>query len=294
MRSTTLFGLFAAGFVLLTLGLAGLALYSLDRSRWWDARTQLAHESYMLHLQLEANLFRLFKQHGDALLIGDRDRGAGETALRAQIAADLAGIREVIGREIHMVGEEEIEELALLDEIEADIRTITMALESFTDTGQPVEAATRIERLADLLDRKIDIVLEQKIDEALAEEREEVAETIAEAEAFKARNRTLVYGVLGLAAVLLVAMLVLFETQVRRPLMRLADGLGRLRNANYAGPFALGGSREFRALGEVLDGMAETISTREATWEEHNRRLDETVTARTRELQGLVAQLERG
>ncbi len=294
MRSTTLFGLFASGFVILTLGLAGLALYSLERARWWDARTQLAHDSYALHLQLEANLFRLFKQHGDALLIGDRDGGAGERELRDHIARNIAAIREVIGREIIMVGEEEIEELQLLDAIEEDVRTITMALESFSASGEPIDAATRIERLADLLDRKIDVLLEEKIDAALTEEREEVAEAIAEAEAFKTRNRSLVYGILGFAALLLAAMLVLFETQVRRPLVRLAEGLGRLRNADYAGPFALGGSQEFRALGQVLASMAEALSSREATREEHNRVLDEMVTARTRELQRLVGQLEIG
>lgn len=294
MRSTTLFGLFASGFVILTLGLAGLALYSLERARWWDARTQLAHDSYALHLQLEVKLFRLFKQHGDALLIGDRDGGASERDLRDQIASNIAGIREIIGREILMVGEQEIEELVLLDAIEEDIRIITLALESFSASGQPIEAATRIERLADLLDRRIDVLLGQKIDAALSEEREEVAETIAEAEAFKTRNRRLVYVILGLAALLLGAMLILFQTQVRRPLTRLGDSLERLRSADYTGPFALGGSEEFRALGHVLDSMAEALSTREATREEHNRVLDETVAARTYELQRLVGQLEIG
>ena len=48
-----------------------------------DARTQLAQDAYGLHLKLEANIYRLFKQHGDALLIGDRDGGEGERELQA-------------------------------------------------------------------------------------------------------------------------------------------------------------------------------------------------------------------
>ena len=109
MRSTTLFGIYAVVLVGLIGGLAGLTLYSLEKSRWWDARTQLAHESFGLHLRLQANLYRLFKQHGDALLIGDRDAGETERALRIAINQNLTEIRNVIGREIQMVGEEEID-----------------------------------------------------------------------------------------------------------------------------------------------------------------------------------------
>ncbi len=67
MRSSALFGIYAVVIIGLLGALAGLTLYSLEKSRWWDARTQLAQESYGLHLKLEANLYRLFKQHGDAL-----------------------------------------------------------------------------------------------------------------------------------------------------------------------------------------------------------------------------------
>ena len=75
MRSSALFGIYTLVIVGLVGGLAVLTLYSLEKSRWWDARTQLAQESHALHLKWEANLYRLFKQHGDALLIGDRDGG---------------------------------------------------------------------------------------------------------------------------------------------------------------------------------------------------------------------------
>ena len=190
MRSTTLFGLYAAALVTLIAGMGWMTLYSLEKSRWWDARIQLAHDSHSVHLQLEANVFKLLKQHGDALLIGDRDQGAGERDLKARIAQNIADIRTIIAREIELVGEEEIEELELLERMEEDIRQVNDALLTLSASGEPLETSAQIERLADLLDREIDIHLTQLIDAALEEETEEMEETQAEAAAFRAWNET--------------------------------------------------------------------------------------------------------
>lgn len=294
MRASFLFVLFAIGVLLIATGLAAVSLVSLERARWWDARIQLAQDSYALHLELEANVFRLFKQHGDALLIGDRDGGAGERDLRAAIAANLDGIRDVIAREIQMVGEEEIEELAALDLIAADIRSINAALATLSAAGDPIDAAIRIERLANLLDRQIDVILDTRIRAALDEEQEEVQEIMAEAAIFRARNERIVYAFVVAAIALLAAMLWQFDKQIRRPILRLGDSLALLRNQQYGKPVALGGSVEFRALDDVLRNMAEGLAAREASREDQNRRLETTVAERTGELQRLVEILEAG
>lgn len=179
----------------------------LGRARRWDARVALAQDSYALHLQLEANIFRLFKQRGDALLIGDRDWGEGERALREAIDQNLRDIRLVIAREIEMVGEEEIEALAAFDMMEADIRSVNAALTRLSATGEPIATALQIERLADLLDREIDITLDNRILAALAEEQEEVDEIMAQATALRALNERVIYAGVAVAAALLAAML---------------------------------------------------------------------------------------
>ncbi len=178
MRSTTLFGIYAAVIIFLIGGLSGLMLYSLEKSRWWDARTELAQDAYGLHLKLEANIYRLFKQHGDALLIGDRDGGEGERELQAAIGKNLSDIRSVIAREIQMVGEEEIEELDLLNELEADIRAVNAAIATLNESGDPIDNFIQIERLAALLDGDIDVRLHRKIAAALDEEQKEVEEVL--------------------------------------------------------------------------------------------------------------------
>lgn len=294
MKSTTLFSLYASALVVLIFSLGWVSLYSLDKARWWDARIQLAQDAHSLHLRLEANVFRLFKQHGDALLIGDRDRGAGERDLAARIDQNLADLRKVIAREIEMVGEEEYEELETLEEMEADIRQVNIALATFTANGEPIQTEAQISRLADLLDRKIDIHLTELIEGALAEESEEVDETLAAAAAFRAWNQNLIYGLLSVAVVLLATGFVSFNRQIRVPLIRLMTALSHLRKADYTTPVALSGSREFRDLGDVLGDMARGLSEREATREEHRQHLEETVDARTAELQRLIDRLEAG
>ncbi|MCP3970377.1 MAG: hypothetical protein GY717_08685 [Rhodobacteraceae bacterium] len=281
MRVTTLFGLYGAAIVSLIVGLGWVNLYSLEKARWWDARVQLALESHSMHLQLEANAYRLFKQHGDALLSGDLELGAGERELRDRINQNIADIRKAIAREIEMVGEEEIEELELLEQLETDIRQVIDALLSLSVSGEP-------------LDREIDIHLTQLIDEALEKEIEEVEETMADAAAFRAWNETLAYALLSLSAVLLLIGFLSFNRQIRAPLLNLKDSLAKLRTGDYADPVALGGGREFRDLGSVLGEMATSLSEREATREEQRQHLENTVQKRTAELQRFIARLERG
>ena len=294
MRATTLFGLYAAALVSVIAGLGILTLYSLEKARLWDARVQLAQQSHTLHLQLEANVFRLFKQHGDALLIGDRDNGVGERELKAQINQNIADIRAVIAREIDMIGEEEIEELELLESIEADIRQVNDALLRISSSGEPRETTEQIERLADLLDREIDVHLTRLIEEALEEEAEEVAETLADAKAFRDWNEALTYALLSLALILLVIGFLSFNEKIRKPLIALKDRVANLRKGNYSDPVKLGGSREFIDLETVLGGMAKGLMEREETREEQKRALEDTVQRRTAELQRLIDRLELG
>ncbi len=294
MRSTTLFGIYAAVIIALIGGLSGLMLFSLEKSRWWDARTQLAQDAYGLHLKLEANIYRLFKQHGDALLIGDRDGGEGERDLQAAIDQNLSDIREVIAREIQMVGEEEIEELAFLGELEADIRAVNAAIAKLNASGDPIDTFIQIERLAALLDGDIDVRLHGKIVDALEEEQEEVDEVLADAAAFRAWNRTLVYAILATTGLVLLAGLVSFNSQIRRPIIGLRTSIETLRKGRYGDRIQLDGSSEFRDLGSVLNDMSGSLGQREASEIEQKRRLEDAVVTRTAELQQLIDKLERG
>lgn len=293
MRSTTLFGVYVALITCLIAGLAAQSLYSLEKSRWWDARTQLAQEAYGLHLKLQVNIYRLFKQKGDAFLIGDLDNGMLETALKADIEQNLADIRNAIAREIQMVGEEEIEELEALESIEADIRILNNAISIFTPSGEPFNEALQLEQMASLLGRQIDVDLDRKIQAALDEELKEVEEVLAEAVAFRASNERLTYAMVVIAIATLLIGVISFNRQIHNPIVRLKDGIERLRKAEYDKPIVLGGSVEFRDLGSVMTKMGKSLADREANREEQRRVLEEAVAARTSEQQGLINRLEQ-
>lgn len=294
MKSTTLFGLYGTAILALVIGFGGLTLYSIEKSRWWGDRIRLAQESRSLHLELQGNLFKLFKQHGDALILGDRGRGDSESDLRARIDQNLIDIRGIIAREIQVVGEEEFEELEVLERIEADIRQVLAALARLSASGEPLRSEVQIERLADLLEREIDIQLATQFEQSLAEELDEVAETIDDAEAFRLRNQILVAGLLLAALVLVGRGFLSFNRQIRTPLIRLEKSLARLRTGDYGQSPALGGSLEFRNLGVVLGDMARGLLERESSRREQRQQLEKTVETRTAELQRLVDQLELG
>ena len=292
MRIGTLFGLYAIVTSVILIALGGLTLWTLERTQWWDERIRLAQESYARHLELQSHVYQLLKQHGDGLLIGDRDKGAGERRLREQIAGDIEDIRNIIAAEITLVGEEEIEELAMLARIESDVRSITRALSLMTEGGVPVDKAEGVARLTDLLDREIDIHLSGLIGAALAEEREEVEETQVEAAAFRRANRIAVIALAAAASSVLVLMIGSFLRLVRRPLTALDKGLNALREERYDVELDVGGIQEFAVLSGVLNEMAAGLRRREATREEQERALQETVDNRTQELQSLLRRLE--
>ncbi|MEO0989778.1 MAG: HAMP domain-containing sensor histidine kinase [Pseudomonadota bacterium] len=293
MRMTVLFGIYASTVFAMVLGLCVLTLYSINKARYWEERTELAQEAYGLHLELEVNIFRLFKQNADALLIGDRDQGVGEEELGLRIAANLADIRAVIAKEIDLVGEEEIEELELLERIEDDVREITTTLASMSATGESLDGAMQVERLALLLDRRIDEDLDRKITAALEEEREEVEEVKIDAAAFRRANQNLIIGFVALSLALLVSGIFSFNRKFRTPLISLRDTVAQLRSGRYDQSIRLKGSAEFQELEGLLQNMADELAKRELSREETEKGLEQTIEERTSELQRLLKQMER-
>lgn len=292
MRSTRLFGTFSFLFLVVVAALSGLTLWNIDRSSFWDARVQLAQESYRAHLSLKSHVFQRLKQHGDALLIGDRDGGAGEAALREEIAGDIALIRDTIAREIKLVGEEEFEELALLAEMEREIDGIVRDLERF-DASAEIDFPARQRILTDLLDRRVDRDFAQTIAAALEEEQEEVNETLAEAAAFRDTVRIALIALSAIACLLVAAFGLAYLRLIHRPLAQLRAILARFRRGEWSEPVRIDGGREFRDLGGVMSDMAAGLAARETSQRGEAERLEAMVEARTAEQKRLLVQIER-
>ena len=293
MRISTLTSIFFGLLVAATLGSGVLTLWHSTQSRVWDQRIELAQASYAEHLRLQSNIYQLFKQHGDALLMGNRDGGAMEAALRARITGNLAEIRRIIGREIDLVGEDEIEELDLLAQIEAKVQTLTRRLDTLSDLADQTDQTPPRDTLIAILDGEIDDRLALLITGTLAEEHAEVVDTLARAEAFRSRIRAGVVAIM--VGTVLIAALAgwIYRRMVVLPTLQLVAKIEAFRTATGQHRTQIGGAQELRQLDRVLETMIAALDQREVSTQEQNARLEHAVASRTRELERLLTQIEQ-
>ena len=115
----------------------------------------LVHRSYEAHLTLSNHTYQLFKQFGDAMTIGDLDRGAMEADLLKLIRSDISRIRETLVAEIRFFGEDRQEDLEHLAKIENKINRLLSEYQVVIDAGIP-ESAEDWARLSRILDERVD------------------------------------------------------------------------------------------------------------------------------------------
>lgn len=289
MRLSALLSLFATVLLVSAIAGAGLTFWVVVRSEQMEGRIALARASYSEHQALQSNLYRLFKEKADALLIGDRESSSLETEIKALIAANLAEIQRIIAREIEIDGEEELEELRLLSALD---RTISDVIARY-DRLIPAEGSAPQQDLALLLDRDIDRTLSDLIEVALAGEIEEVAETTAEAVAFRARVSRLAIVVLAVMVLTTLIVALAFRRTVARPLDDLVKGTDAYGRGDYETPIPIAGAFELRQLAATLSEMAAAIGARERDLRDQARKQETRVAERTSELQSILTQFEQ-
>ncbi len=129
MTLVTRLGVLFAVILSVSLFAAALSVWGSRQTQFHVARVSLAHAALEGYLSLSNNTYQLFKQYGDALIIGDRDQGRGERELVAAIRRDIASLRRIIGSEIDLVGEDEIGELEALSVIATKIEELIVAFD---------------------------------------------------------------------------------------------------------------------------------------------------------------------
>ena len=280
------------GLLLLSVSSAWLAVLATVSAERQAERIALARHQYELLLRVESSTYRLFKQYGDAITIGDRDGGEGERALIAEIRRILRELRAVVGDEIELVGEEEMEEIEVVNAIGLKIESLVRSLEGVSTRGGPgtlqdFAALTRI------LDREIDQEFARLIKEALAEEVEEVRATEAAAARWMARLRILVATLAVLSAAAASGAAVVIQRSVTRPAERLIEGARRYGEGDLDHRIALPGRDELAQVGATFDRMAERLSEQTQALESRATRLDTELADRNARLEDLLAEAHR-
>lgn len=280
------------------LGSAALSVWSVRQTYVHLERMDLAHRAYEAHLALSNDTYQLFKQYGDALVIGDRDRGAGERALIASIRGDIAEIRTIIGAEIELVGEDEVDELQALAQIELKIEALIRAFDSVLNSGlqqaaPPDEFSADWRRLSHILDAEIDRDFREMIRAALDEEASEVAETRDVAE----RQLRLLQVLAGVSAVIaLLAAFASFWTlnrRVKKPMERLVAGVRDFGEGDMARRVGMDGTDELAEIAAAFDMMAARVEENATRLVRQNTELEAAVADRTGQLEDMLAQARR-
>ena len=267
---------------------AGVMAWTAQRTHEITTRMNLAHQAYEGHLSLSANAYQLFKQYGDAMIIGDRDGGAGERELTLAVRGDIAGIRSIIAKEIELIGSEEAEKLAALAEIETKTNRLIEALETYRVGAREEDFRTNWSNISRILDGEIDLEFRRLIELARDQAAAEVRDARAGIARYVALNQILALAAAAATILAAFGSIVLFNRRIRWPVMRVIEGVGRFGAGDYQHRIAMPGSDELAQIAQALDGMADKISDRSQHAIGRQAELSQKVAERTAQLESML------
>ena len=276
----------------IAVGGAALAIICARQGSYHLTRTNLAHQQYEAYLSLSTHTYELFKQFGDAMLIGDRDRGEGQTELLARIRADIARIRRIAAEEIQLVGEEEIEELEHLERIETKIEDLLLEYEAVVKSRNRDQLSSYWTRLSHMLDETIDKDFKQLIQEGIAGEAAEVDEERARTMAMIRMFQILAAFFTLVAIVAAVASVWILRRDIREPILKLVRGASALERGDLEHRIDIAGRSELDDVALAFNKMAQEVSSREKALSSSNTRLEQAISERTAELERLLGALK--
>ena len=296
----------------IALASSALTLWNANAALAKIERIDYAHRVYESYLTLSGDTYALFKQYGDKLLLGRGVAGDDSDALESRIRSNIDNIRSLVAQEIELYGEEEIEELELLSRIERKLERLlqeyrgliedsTMtadgtALADVQSSGGTASVATPTGwmQLSSILDGDVSERFKARIEEALAEETEEVVETLEATRAELRVNQSVAasFGLLALLATLFA--FVRLHKNVRTPVQALLGGVGALQAGQLDHRVQVAGPAEFSELGGAFNRMADELAQRERALGQSNTVLEATVAERTAELNRVLDTLREG
>ena len=288
MRLTRVTTIITTLLFLVTLTSGIVIVWASERTKTHVNRFELAQSSYEAHLRLESHSYQLFKQFGDAMMIGDSDKGDNERELKTLIREDISVIRTIIVDEIQSVGEEEVEELDSLGQIEDKLELLFSRFDSLVSTVSADDISVRWDEFRQLLSDEIDKEFRTMILDALDEEQEEMNETRALiiSDVRITRLMGIVFAVSSLVLGLLA--LLLFQRYVFNPMQRLMEGVKQMQQGTLTQPLKMTGTLEIDRISDVLNSFAADVKTDSDALLDENASLASTLKERNRELETLL------
>ena len=291
MRYLTKLTLLFSGLLAIALVSGGLAFWSARSAEYHLERSRLAHRVLEQYLSLSSHTYQLFKQFGDAFLIGDQDHGAGETRLLGLIRFDISQLRSLIAQEVRLAGDEEIVEFQLLARIELQIASLVEEVYRLQANDKVGDLLTDKTRLSKILDERIDADFEALIAEAVAGERAEVAEAEAEILSAVTLFQRLAIFAAVMAAITAVVGILLLRAALTRPLERLLRGAEAVGRGELAHRIDAPGDTELDRVAQAFNQMIAKVAERQDLLSASRDALEQEVSRRTAQLEKLLRTL---
>ena len=278
--------------LLLGLGSAALTLWNLSQSRLHMQRFSVSHALYEAYLSLESHTYQLFKQYGDAIIIGDTNQRAGKVSLIKSIGSDIRNIRNLIREEGRLREPNNRLEAETLTEIEQAVERLIVRLDQFSPTGTG-EFASDWGRLSELLNEEIDGNFRTLLQSALNEEQRETASLQLEIEADFLRQRNLTALFALLTALVVVGIVAILHFRITRPIDRLASVVRQFSEGDFSSRVQLIGNDELADIGHTIDTMADKVAEQTDRLAGEKQKLQRAVVDRTKQLSIMLEDIKR-
>ncbi|MBX2880548.1 MAG: HAMP domain-containing histidine kinase [Granulosicoccus sp.] len=280
--------------MILVLGLTGatLATWNLNQSRANMARIDISRSIYEHYLTLESHTYQLFKQYGDAIIIGDVNQRSAKRILISLIEKDIKTIRELIADEMNLAGEETSPKIAALTVIEATVKRLVTRLDQFSPTGTG-ELASDWERLSLVLNDEIDNGFYALIQAALQEEKSNVQAMNDLVDSAMAKQQ--VFALLFSLATILIGVMVvnMLNQRLTRPIDSLMTGVQKFGEGQLDYRLNLSGRDELSEIGHTFDVMADRVAEKNQTLSSEKESLTKAVEDRTLRLSLMLDEVKR-
>jgi len=280
--------------LMLSLGLCGAALqmWNAQQSRIHIKRINLSHTIYEGYLALESHTYQLFKQYGDAIIIGDVNQRASKNALIGQIDDDIRSIRSLIATKVELVGTGIDTERESLTTIEKTVSELIVRLDQFSPTGSG-ELSSDWERLSRLLNDEIDGNFRELIRSALEEELADVEKTgeMVDRAILLQQGITLVFVLCAILAAWMIV--VMLNRRITKPINTLVSGVRRFGEGYDSFRISLPGRDELSEIASSFNIMATKVEVKNQTAASERESLQKAVEDRTRQLNLMVEELKR-
>lgn len=285
----------AGGALLILICLSGfLSHYIAEESKYYHQRRGLADKVLEAHLDLSTLINQRFTEIAHAAFVEPEDKGYRATVPASRTLEDLDRIRELITDEVRHVGEteNEVEEIVSFDRLDAIVGVVNSEIEAVWGLVAAGDRGAARIRLAGIFKQKFDEQLQQLIDDAITEERRDVARANTAAatliQRFEIYSSTTTILVFVLSAIIFIALL----RRLRFSLATLSEGADAIAGGRLDYRIPELGDEDFDALGQQFNRMAGDLKSDRQKLLTAQASLENTVAERTRQLELANKRLE--